>query len=118
MNKKTRTEEVAEEDSAYIGISGEGVSDEMSELYGIPKGIYLTEVQEGSPADRAGLTKGLVIVKFDGSSVTSMAELKSMLAYYAAGEEVPVTVSYQQDGEYVEEKVTLTLGSLKDYTEQ
>lgn len=118
MNKKTRTEEVAEEDSAYIGISGEGVSDEMSELYGIPKGIYLTEVQEGSPADQAGLTKGLVIVKFDGSSVTSMAELKSMLAYYAAGEEVPVTVSYQQDGEYVEEKITLTLGALKDYTDQ
>lgn len=118
MNKKTRTEEVSEADSAFIGISGEGVSDEMSELYGIPKGIYLTEVQEGSPADQAGLTKGLVIVKFDGSSVTSMEELKSMLAYYAAGEEVPVTISYQQDGEYVEEKITLTLGALEDYMEQ
>lgn len=117
MNKKTRTETVAEEDSAYIGISGEGVSDEMSELYGIPKGIYITEVQEGSPADEAGLCKGTVITKFDGSSVSTMTQLGDMLAYYAAGEEVPVTVSYQSDGELKEEKLTITLGALSDYTE-
>lgn len=117
MNRKTRTEVVDEADSAYIGISGEGVSDEMAEVYGIPKGIFLTEVQEGSPAEAAGLTKGDVITKFDGSSVETMNDLRSMLAYYAAGEEVPVTISYQKDGTYVEEKVTLTLGALADYTE-
>lgn len=117
MNRKTRTEIVDEADSAYIGISGEGVSDEMAEVYGIPKGIFLTEVQEGSPAEAAGLTKGDVITKFDGSSVETMNDLRSMLAYYAAGEEVPVTISYQKDGTYVEEKVTLTLGALADYTE-
>lgn len=118
MNKKTRTETVDEADSAYIGISGQGVTDEMSELYGIPKGIYLTEVQEGSPAEEAGLTKGLVITKFDGSSVSSMEDLREMLPYYAAGEEVPVTVSYQSDGEYVEEKLTLTLGAAEDYVNE
>ncbi len=118
MNKKTRTEVVDDEDSAFIGITGEGVSDEMSELYGIPQGIFITEVQEGSPAEEAGLQKGYVIMKFDGSSVTSMSGLRDMLAYYAAGEEVPVTVSYQQDGEYVEEKLTITLGALADYSEE
>lgn len=118
MNKKTRTETVDEADSAYIGISGQGVTNEMSQLYGIPKGIYLTEVQEGSPAAEAGLTKGLVIVKFDGSSVSSMEELKEMLPYYAAGEEVDVTVSRQVDGEYVEEKLTLVLGAAEDYVSE
>lgn len=118
MNKKTRTETVDEEDSAFIGIVGESVSDEMSEIYGIPKGIFLTEVQEDSPAADAGLKRGDVIIKFDGSSVRSMSDLKEMLAYYAAGEEVPVTISYQDDGEYVEEKVTVTLGALEDYVEQ
>lgn len=115
MNKKTRTETVAEEDSAYIGITGEGVSDEMSELYGIPKGIYITEVKAGSPADDAGLSKGVVLVKFDGSSVSSMSDLKEMLPYYAAGEEVPVTISYQDNGEFVEQKLTITLGAVTDY---
>jgi len=115
MNKKTRTEEVSEEDSSFVGISGEGVSDEMSELYGIPKGIYVTDVQADSPADNAGLKTGDVITKFDGSSVTSMAELRGMLAYYAAGEDVDITISRQDDGVYVEDKVTVTLGALSDY---
>ena len=115
MNKKTRTETVDEEDSAFIGITGEEVSDEMSSLYGIPKGIYITEVQEDSPAEDAGLKKGDVIIKFDGSSVGSMSELKRMLAYYAAGEEVPVTISRASDGEYGEQKIDLTLGALEDY---
>lgn len=115
MNKKTRTAEVSEEDSSFVGISGEGVSDEMSELYGIPKGIYVTDVQADSPADNAGLKTGDVITKFDGSSVTSMAELRGMLAYYAAGEDVDITISRQDDGVYVEDKVTVTLGALSDY---
>ncbi len=116
MNKKTRTEEVSEEDSSFIGITGEGVSDEMSELYGIPKGIYVTDVQDDSPADDAGLKAGDVITKFDGSSVTTMEQLREMLAYYAAGEDVDITVSRQNEGEYVETKITVTLGALADYT--
>lgn len=115
MNKKTRTEVVDEADSAYVGISGQGVSQEMSELYGIPGGIYLTEVQDGSPAEDAGLRKGDIITKFDGSGVSTMSELKNMLAYYAAGEEVPVTIQRQSGEDYEETKLTLTLGAAADY---
>lgn len=115
MNKKTRTDKVDEADSAYVGIAGQGVSGEMSSLYGIPEGIYLTEVQDGSPAADAGLQKGDIITKFDGSSVTSMQDLETQLAYYAAGEEVPVTIQRQNGSEYEEQKVTITLGKLSDY---
>lgn len=118
MNKKTRTEVVDDDKSAYIGVYGEGVSDEMSELYGIPKGIFVTEVEEDSPAEEAGLKKGYVITKFDGSSVTSMTDLRSQLAYYEAGEEVPMTISYQDNGEYTEEKITVTLGARSDYVSE
>lgn len=115
MNKKTRTETVDEEDSAYIGISGEGVTEEMASLYGIPKGVFITEVAEDSPAAEAGLQKGDIITKFDGSSVSSMEDLRDTLAYYAAGEEVKLTVSTADNGEYKEDTVNLTLGALKDY---
>ena len=115
MNKKTRTDKVDEADSAYVGIAGQGVSGEMSSLYGLPEGIYLTEVQDGSPAADAGLQKGDIITKFDGSSVTSRQDLKTQLAYYAAGEEVPVTIQRQNGSEYEEQKVTITLGKLSDY---
>ena len=115
MNKKTRTETVAEEDSAYIGISGEGVTEEMASLYGIPRGVFITEGAQDSPATEAGLQKGDIITKFDGSSVSSMEDLRNTLAYYAAGEEVKLTVSTADDGEYKENKVDLTLGALEDY---
>lgn len=108
MNKKTRTETVAEEDSAYIGITGESVSSEMTEYYGIPKGIFITEVAEDSPAEEAGLQKGDIITKFDGSSVMRMSDMKEMLAYYAAGEEVKLQVSTADNGEYKEREVNLS----------
>ena len=118
MNKKTRTETVSEEDSAYIGITGESVSDEMTDYYGIPQGVFVMEVEEGSPADEAGLQKGDIITKFDGSGVTSMSDLQDMLAYYAAGEEIEVTVSTADNGEYIDRDVTVTLGARADYENQ
>ena len=117
MNKKTRTEQVAEEERAYMGITGEDVSAEVSEMYGIPRGIFLSEVQPDSPAEKAGLKRGDVITKFDGSSVTSMAEIQNLLPYYAAGEEVQLTICYQSEGQYVEKKVPIVLGKLSDYYE-
>jgi serine protease Do len=118
MNKKTRTETVSEEDSAFIGITGQDVSDEMASLYGIPQGIFITEVSSGSPAEAAGLKKGDIITKFDGTSVSSMSDLKSMLAYYAAGEDVTLVISKANDGEYEESKVDITLGAAADYQSQ
>jgi serine protease Do len=91
------------------------VTDEFSSLYGVPQGIYVTDVTEGSPADEAGLSKGDVITKFDGSSVTDMETLRSMLAYYAAGETVTITVESAENGEYTERQVELTLGLAADY---
>ena len=44
-----------------------------------------------------------------------MQDLKTQLAYYAAGEEVPVTIQRQNGSEYEEQKVTITLGKLSDY---
>lgn len=117
MNKKTRTEQVAEEERSYMGITGEDVSAEVSEMYGIPRGIFLSEVQPDSPAEKAGLKRGDVITKFDGSSVTSMAEIQKLLPYYAAGEEVQLTICYQSEGQYVEKKVPIVLGKLSDYYE-
>ncbi|MCD8014598.1 MAG: trypsin-like peptidase domain-containing protein [Lachnospiraceae bacterium] len=115
MNKQTRTETVSDEESAYIGITGQEVSSEMSSVYGIPEGIYITEVAEDSPAEAAGLQAGYIITKFDSTSVSSMTDLKNLLAYYAGGETVSIVVSYQSNGEYVEETIDLTLGLLSDY---
>ncbi len=114
MNKKDRTEVVDEEQSAYIGFSGEDVSDELTYLYGIPKGIFVQEVVEGSPAEAAGMKKGDIIVAFDGEDVSSMEDLRGKLAYYAAGEEISVTVNREEEGEYEETKLKVTLGAAEE----
>ena len=115
MNKKTRTEVVDDSESAYIGITGEGVTSEATALYGIPQGICVTSVGEGTPAEKAGIRKGDVITKFDGNGVSDMEGLRDMLAYYAAGETVKMTVKQAQNGEYVEDQVEITLGAAADY---
>ena len=115
MNRETRTEVVDESESAFIGITGEAVSEEMASLYGIPEGIYVTEVSEGSPAEDAGILRGDVITKFEGSSVTTMDQLRDQLQYYAAGETVTITISQAHDGVYEEQDVEVTLGALADY---
>ena len=115
MNKVTRTETVSEDEKAFIGITGQGVTDEFSQLYGVPQGIYVTDITEGSPAEEAGLKKGDVITKFDGSSVLDMDQLRTQLAYYAAGETVEITVQEAENGEYKEIKMDLTLGAAADY---
>ena len=64
---------------------------------------------EGGAADNAGITAGSVITAFDGTSVTSMDELKQQLQYYAAGETVDITIAVADNGQYVEKTVSITL---------
>ncbi len=110
MLKETR-EVVDEKSQGYIGIGGTDVTSEISQTYGIPVGIYVNTVYEDSPAERAGLSKGSIITKFDGQTVKSMSELKSLLAYYKAGETVNVVAMTQSNSGYVEQSYSLTLGN-------
>ena len=88
----------------------------MSELYGIPEGIYVTDVSEGSPAEDAGLKKGDIITKLDGITISSRNELFSRMEYYKAGETIDVVVKTAQGGEYVENTFSVTLAKKSEYT--
>jgi serine protease Do len=115
MNRET-SEKVSEDDMPYIGITGENVDESVSQLYGLPVGIYLSEVSEDSPADEAGLRKGMIMTAFDGEKIKTMADLQKMLEYYAAGETVTVTVQKaDENGEIQEQEISLTLGRRADY---
>lgn len=68
-------------------------------------------MKDGSPAAAAGLEKGDVLTKFDGTSVETMSALQKLLQYYAAGESVTLTLQRKAGNAYEEKTVTLTLGS-------
>lgn len=110
MERQTRTK-VAEDEVGYIGISLQKVTSQISQMYNMPEGIYVVSVEEGSAAANAGIMKGDIITKFDGSSISSYSDLQKMLQYYAAGDSVTITVQRPQNGEYVSIELNLTLGS-------
>ena len=116
MSRTTR-EKVSEDQASSIGIKGVDVDSETAETYGMPQGAYVAEVNEGSAAEKAGLKEGMIITKFDGTSVKSMSDLKAQLAYYAAGETVNLTVSVDDNGEYQEKDLQITLDAA-DKTEE
>lgn len=108
MNRVTR-EKVDEANASALGISGQTVDGQIAAAYGIPKGVYVGEVNEGGAAEKAGIVKGCVITKFDDIEITSIEELKEQLTYYAAGEVVDVTISIANNGTWQENTVSVTL---------
>lgn len=117
MNLKTR-EKVDASQASYLGIRGEDVSAEASELYGIPTGAVITEIVENGPADQAGVKKGDILIELDGRSISSMAQLQDVLQYYAAGETVDLVVQRSDNGEYQAQTLSITLGSADDAQNQ
>lgn len=105
---------VDDADASYIGITMKDVESNVSEAYGIPAGVRVESVVDGSPADEAGIKVGDILTGFDGRTVSNSAGLQDILSYYAAGETVDITVQRADDGEYKEKTLTITLGSADD----
>ena len=109
MNQETKTK-VSEEEQGYLGITGVDVSDDSSEMYNMPTGVYIREVSKGSGAEQAGLAQGNIITAINGTTVDSMSTLKEQLTYYKVGETVELTVQVAaNDGSYQEQTVSVTL---------
>ncbi|MBE5870129.1 MAG: PDZ domain-containing protein [Lachnospiraceae bacterium] len=96
-------------ESGFLGINCQNVDSEVSEMYDIPKGVYVLSVTDGGAADKAGIKKGDIITSFDGVTITSRDELKNTLLYYAPGETVDVIIKRSGDGGYKEVTVSVTL---------
>lgn len=109
MNRETRYK-TDEEHAGYIGVTCLNVDSTSAQTYGIPLGAFVDSVEEGGPAQTAGIQKGDVIVKFDGMTVSGSSDLVGKLEYYQAGETVDVVISRAQNGEYQEQTVSVTLG--------
>ena len=110
MNKTTKFK-VDEEKRGYLGITGVDVTSDVSENYGMPEGVYISTITEGGAADRAGLQKGDIITKLDGTRISSYAQLGDTLRYYASGETISITIQRLDDAEYVEKILDITLSS-------
>lgn len=71
-------------------------------IYGsdAPYGIVVQEVIEGGAAEKAGIKKGDLIIKFNGENVTEVAKMNEIKENFKPGDTVKVTV--YREGELVE----------------
>ena len=110
MNRKTR-DKVDSDKTAYLGASVQDLPSEVSQMYNMPSGAFVTETVPGEAAEAAGIKKGDIIEKLDGQKVTGNQDLIDKLQYYEAGETVEVVVARADDGEYKDITMEVTLGT-------
>lgn len=111
INELMNREQLSVAQQGYLGIKGSDITEQLSETYNMPEGIYVTEVTKGSPAEKGKIVAGDVITAINGRDVKTLEELQEVLTYTKAGTKVTITVRELKDGEYAEEERTVTLGS-------
>lgn len=110
MSRETR-DKVDSSEASYLGINPLDLSAEVTAMFDMPEGVFVSSVSTGEAADNAGIRKGDIITGFDGQTVTGRDDLNDKMKYYAAGETVDITIARAQNGQYVEQTVQVILGS-------
>lgn len=113
MNRETR-EKVDSNKKGYLGVSLANLTTEAIEMYNMPTGAFVRNVENDSPAQEAGICKGDIIVKFDGQKVSDGDDLLDKLQYYKSGEKIEAVIARATNGEYEENTIELTLGTRPD----
>lgn len=104
----------AKGNAAYLGIVGQNITKSNSQRFNIPEGVYVTEIADGSPAQKAGLKTGMVIVGLDGKEVKTTDSLMKVLNTLSAGDIVTINVAINNGGKYETKELSVTMGSKAD----
>ena len=97
---------------AYLGITGEDVTGELAESFGMPVGIFITDVDPDSPAFAAGIQRGDILCRVGGTDVTEMTALGNLLNDGMAGTAQVITVQRLGADGYVEIDLTAEIGEV------
>lgn len=96
----------------WLGVSLQPVDRDLAESFGLdkPMGALINEVFTDSPADKAGVQPGDIVISYDGQSVNSIEELPPMVGQTKVGDTVKVVVVRDRK----EKTLKVTIGRLKD----
>lgn len=112
----TQLKETGKVTRGWLGVSLQMVTPELAQSFGLDseKGGLIAEVLPGSPAEKAGLQGGDIILEFDGHTINEMNQLPRIVAATPVGKKVKVLV--QRD----EKKITVpvTIEQMKDGDEE
>ncbi|MPY73939.1 MAG: Do family serine endopeptidase [Alphaproteobacteria bacterium] len=90
-----------------LGVQIQPVTDEIAKAIGLEntQGALVAAITKGSPAEKAGLEPGDVILRYDGHPIETMRTLPRQVANTTIGKTVDVTV--WRDGRNVDRDVTI-----------
>lgn len=96
----------------YLGVYLQDITEDLKEGLDLPslEGVLISEVVEGTPADRAGIKSGDVILSFDDKKVKDMQSFRIQVASTPVGKKVDVVLF--RDGK--EKEVPVTIGELPE----
>jgi len=95
---------------AFLGVAMQPLTPELGEHFNVEQGVLISRVESGSPADRAGLRRGDVVVSVDGRLITSPGQLHSTIGLAEVGSRV--TIDVVREGKA--RQVVARLGSRED----
>jgi serine protease Do len=100
----------------WLGVSVQGITPELAQQFGLEKdyGSLVANVVEDSPAEKAGIMRGDVIIEFGGKPVDEPYHLRNIVASTLPGDEIEIKVI--RDGET--EVFTVTIGDLPSAEEK
>lgn len=98
-----------------LGVSGRDLNADIAEAMGFKqnKGAFVNQVFEDSPADKAGLKPGDIIVSVNGRSVRSFGELRARIGTIPAGTEIKLGIIRDDD----DKTINVTLGKADEQQE-
>jgi serine protease Do len=94
MNVKDQLQRTGKVEHGRLGVSVQEVNQSLAENFGLPQpqGALIASLQKDSPALKAGLQPGDVILKFDGKPISRSGELPPMVAAVTPGTSVPLEI--------------------------
>ena len=84
----------------YFGIKGQNVTGTMATRYGLPVGIYVTDIELDSPAYAAGIQPGDIITEIDGNMVLTIQAFSEKLYQCESGQQISITAKRFGGDEY------------------
>lgn len=112
INELMNRDVVKKSEQGYLGINKEtaqNVTDVTAESFQMPIGIYINEVVKNSPAEKAGLKQGNIIVGVDNVKVETIDDLTNILSYKKSGDVIKLKIKGLDKGDYVAKTLTVTL---------
>jgi serine protease Do len=90
----------------YLGIAYKMLSRDVAILNNVPQGAYIQDIVEGSPAEKAGITRGDIVIKIDSRKIGEKdSEIAAVIVSKKIGD--IITLSIWRDGKTLEIKATL-----------